>query len=52
MTDEEIRLRCLETAAKFPNSHVDGQAAGVIAAAHLYESYVAFGYMPKAPVLD
>ena len=37
---EDIRMRCVEVAAKFPNAHKDGQAAGVIEMAQKYEAYV------------
>ena len=40
MTPDEIRLRCIEAAARNPVPHVDGYAAGVVDAAAKYERFV------------
>lgn len=33
MDEREIKLRCIEAAAKTPTVHLDGHAAGVVATA-------------------
>jgi hypothetical protein len=40
MTHEEIRVRLIEIAARTPNHHVDGHAAGVLEAAKVWEPWV------------
>jgi hypothetical protein len=40
MTPEEIRLRCIEAAARTPTPHADGYTAGVLEAAKKYADWV------------
>lgn len=40
MTADEIRVRLIEAASKFPNSHPDGFAAGVLSIAREWEAWV------------
>jgi hypothetical protein len=40
MDEREIRLRCIEAAAKSPNSHVGGFAAGVLEDAQKWAEWV------------
>lgn len=41
MDAREIRLRCIEAAARNPDTrHPDGLAAGVLAAAQVWESWI------------
>lgn len=40
MNDKEIRVRCIEAAAKAPMSHVRGYAAGVQEAAETWYAWI------------
>lgn len=40
MNEQEIRLRCIEAAAKAPNSHTGGYAAGVLEQAQLWYNWI------------
>lgn len=40
MDEREIRTRLVEAAARMPQSHSEGYAAGVLAAARTWEEYV------------
>lgn len=40
MSPIEVRLRCIEAAAKNPVPHKDGFAAGILEAAKLWEQWV------------
>jgi hypothetical protein len=55
-TPTEIRLRCIEAAAKSPIVHKDGPAAGVLATAQEWSTWVTTGQqkqgtlgLPKKP---
>lgn len=43
MNDAEIRLRCIEAAAKTPMVHVDGPAAGVLGVADAWVGWITSG---------
>lgn len=51
--EQEVRLRCLEAAARNPTPHKDGYAAGVLEAAQQYTEFVTHGGRVEAqsPVL-
>ncbi len=53
MNADEIRMRCIEAAAKAPIVHQNGPAAGVIAVAQAWEQYITGAAVPQAtrPVL-
>ena len=40
MEEREIRLRCIEAAAKTPTVHLNGQADGVIAIASAWFNWI------------
>lgn len=40
MTSEEIKIRCIEAAAKAPQVHADGFAVGVLETAKLWSAWV------------
>ena len=40
MDEREIRLRCIEAAAKNPTPHTDGFAAGVLEAAKVWAEWI------------
>lgn len=42
-SEQEIRLRCIEAAARNPQVHPEGYTAGVLAAAGAYEAFVKGG---------
>lgn len=46
MTPEEIRMRAIEAAAKSPQPHADGYAAGVLDTAKLWSDWVFSGKLP------
>jgi hypothetical protein len=46
-TEREIRLRCIEAAAKSPIVHKDGPAAGVLAVAEAWSAWVLGGQKPS-----
>lgn len=45
-SDQEIRLRLIEAAARNPVPHKDGYAAGILEAAKLWEEYVVAARKP------
>jgi hypothetical protein len=49
MEHQEIRLRCLEAAARNPTPHADGYAAGAVAAAQKFYEFVTHGGTVQAP---
>lgn len=40
LTEQEVRLRCIEAAARFPQVHPDGPARGVLEAASLWFHWI------------
>jgi hypothetical protein len=51
MDEREIRLRCIEAAAKNPTPHTAGYAAGVVASAREFVLFVLGENAPaKAPL--
>lgn len=50
MDEREIRLRCIEAAAKTPMVHAAGQAAGVLEVAKEWAAWV-LGSLPEMPKL-
>jgi hypothetical protein len=55
VTPPEIRMRCLEAAAKNPLTHKDGFAAGILESAKLWAAWVEKGNtlgVPKKGVED
>lgn len=48
LSDEEIRLRCIEAAARNPQVHQGGYAAGVLEMAGAYEAFVRGTAAPTA----
>lgn len=51
MDDAEIRLRCIEAAAKFPAVHPNGPAAGALETAQLWAEWVAGAKVPDPRTL-
>lgn len=47
MDQAEIRMRCIEAAAKSPVPHRDGYSAGILEAAKLWEQWVREGQGQK-----
>lgn len=52
LSEFELRLRCLEAAAKTPMVHNAGPAAGVIGVAQQWEEWVVNGTQPPAVPAD
>lgn len=48
MDEREIRLRCIEAAAKAPNAHVGGYAAGVLEQAGTWFNWIVGADRPQA----
>jgi hypothetical protein len=46
MDEREIRLRCIEAAAKAPNHHVNGFSAGVMESADRWFKWIITGGVP------
>ena len=50
MEEREIRLRCIEAAAKAPIVHQDGPAAGVLETAQRWAAWAMHGDQPAGQV--
>ena len=48
--DQQIRMRCIEAAARNPAPHADGYAAGILASAKMFSTWVLEGDKPAEGV--